>query len=37
VPAAAKEFRIKESARFEGRLDTFIKLNHTEFDTINSS
>ena len=33
----AKEFRIKESARFELRLDTFNTLNHTQFDTINST
>jgi len=33
----AKEFRIKESARFEVRLDTFNTLNHTQFDTINAT
>ena len=29
----SKEFRIKERAKFELRLDTFNTLNHTQFDT----
>ena len=33
----AKEFRFKERARVELRLDTFNTLNHTQFDTINST
>jgi hypothetical protein len=33
----SKEFHIKERAHFEVRLDTFNTLNHTQFDTINST
>jgi len=33
----SKEFRIKERAKFEIRLDAFNALNHTQFDTINST
>jgi hypothetical protein len=32
----SKEFRIKEKAKFELRLEAFNALNHTQFDTINS-
>ena len=33
--ALSKEFRIKESMKFEIRLDAFNALNHTQFDGIN--
>ena len=33
----SKEFRFKERARVELRLDTFNTLNHTQFDTVNST
>ncbi|MGH9847752.1 MAG: hypothetical protein ACREEM_54390, partial [Blastocatellia bacterium] len=33
----SKEFRVKEKARFEIRLDAFNALNHTQFDAINST
>jgi hypothetical protein len=33
----SKEFRIKEQAKFEIRLDAFNALNHTQFDTVNAT
>ena len=33
----SKEFRIKERGKLELRLDTFNTLNHTQFDTVNST
>ena len=33
----SKEFHFKERAKIELRLDTFNTLNHTQFDTINST
>jgi hypothetical protein len=33
----SKEFRFKERAKIELRLDTFNTLNHTQFDTVNST
>lgn len=33
----SKEFKVKESARFELRLDAFNALNHTQFDGVNST
>ncbi len=33
----SKEFRVKEKAKFEIRLDAFNALNHTQFDNVNST
>jgi hypothetical protein len=33
----SKEFRIKEKAKFEIRLDAFNALNHTQFDAVNAT
>ena len=35
--SVSKEFRIKERAKIEIRLDTFNTLNHTQYDNINST
>jgi hypothetical protein len=33
----SKEFQLKERAKFELRLDAFNALNHTQFDTVNTT